>query len=225
MKKLIVANWKANISVDQAEEWVHTLREHCHFREGRETILAVPFLYMERIFSRVNSLPGIALAAQGVSPYPPGSYTGATPALWLRGMVSYALVGHRERRTYFHETVQDVAAQVRECVAAGIQPILCLDDDMLAGMRAALDSEELEEVICAYTPASAMALETAHDIESIKAGIARVSGHFPGRPVLYGGGVNDENAEEILALPEVSGVMVGRVCLDAEKFIRFCSIT
>ncbi len=224
MKKLIVANWKANISVDQAEEWVHTLREHCHFRETRETILAVPFLYMERICSRVNSLPGIALAAQGVSPYPPGSYTGATPASWLRSMVSYALVGHRERRKYFHETVQDVAAQVRECVAAGIQPILCLDDDTLVGMRAALDSEELEEVICAYTPESAMALETAHDIESIKAGIARVRGHFPNRPVLYGGGVNDENAEEILALPEVSGVMVGRVCLDAEKFIRFCGI-
>ncbi len=92
-------------------------------------------------------------------------------------------------------------------------------------MSAALDSEELDQVICAYTPDSAVALETAHDIESIQAGIVRVNGYFPQRPVLYGGGVNDENAEEILALPEVSGVMVGRVCLDAERFIRFCSIT
>ena len=225
MKRLIVANWKANISSDQAEQWVETLRTHCHFRENRETVIAVPFLYMERIFSRVNSLPGISLAAQGVSPYPVGSYTGATPAIWLKEMVGYALVGHRERRKYFHETIQDVAAQVRECVAVGIKPILCLDDDVLPEMSAALDSEELDQVICAYTPDSAVALETAYDIESIQAGIVRVNGYFPQRPVLYGGGVNDENAEEILALPEVSGVMVGRVCLDAERFIRFCSIT
>ena len=222
MKQLIVANWKANIPVDQAEDWVETLRDHCHYRENRETVLAIPFLYMERIFSRVNNLPGICLAAQGVSPYPPGSYTGATPASWLRNMVRYALVGHRERRKYFHETVQDVAAQVRECVAVGIRPILCLDDDIMPGMRAALDSEELEEVICAYTPDSAVALETAYDIDGIRAGIKRVNKYFVHRPVLYGGGVNDENVEEILALPEVSGVMLGRVCLDAEKFIRFC---
>ena len=222
MKQLIVANWKANIPVEQAQDWVQTLRDHCHYREDKETVLAVPFLYMERIFSRVNNLPGISLAAQGISPYPPGSYTGATPALWLRDMVQYALVGHRERRKYFHETVQDVAAQIRECVAVGIRPILCLDDDIMSGMRAALDSEELEEVICAYTPDSAMALETAYDIDGIKAGIARVRKYFINRPVLYGGGVNDENVEEILALPEVSGVMLGRVCLNAEKFIRFC---
>ncbi len=222
MKQLIVANWKANIPLEQAEDWVQTLRDHCHYRENRETVLAVPFLHMERIFSRVNNLPGISLAAQGVSPYPPGSYTGATPASWLRDMVQYALVGHRERRKYFHETIQDVAAQVRECVGVGIRPILCLDDDIIAGMRAALDSEELEEVICAYTPDSAEALETAHDIDGIKAGIARVRKHFINRPVLYGGGVNDENVEEILALPEVSGVLLGRVCLDAERFIRFC---
>ena len=222
MKQLIVANWKANIPVEQAEDWVETLRDHCHYREDKETVLAVPFLYMERIFSRVNNLPGISLAAQGVSPYPPGSYTGATPASWVRHMAQYALVGHRERRKYFHETVQDVAAQIRECVAVGIKPILCLDDDIMSGMRAALDSEELEEVICAYTPDSAMALETAHDIDGIKAGIARVRKYFITRPVLYGGGVNDENVEEILALPEVSGVMLGRVCLNAERFIRFC---
>ncbi|HHB76210.1 MAG TPA: triosephosphate isomerase, partial [Desulfobulbus sp.] len=179
MKQRIVANWKANVSADHAEEWVRTLRSYCHFREDRETILAVPFLYLERIFSRVSTLPGITLAAQGISPYPPGNYTGATPASWLRDLVDYILVGHRERRKYFHETAQDAAAQVRECVAVGIRPILCLDDDSLSGMRAALDSEELAEVICAYTPDSAVALETALDIKDIQAGIARVSGYFP----------------------------------------------
>jgi len=223
MKQLIVANWKSNISEDQTEEWVRTLRSYCHPRQDRETVLAVPCLYLERIFSRVSTLPGVTLAAQGVSPYPAGNYTGATPASWLRDMVGYALVGHRERRKYFHETAQDVAAQARECVAVGIRPILCLDDDSLSGMRAALDSEELAEVICAYTPDSAVAHESAPAMKDIQAGIARVSGYFPQRPVLYGGGVNDENAEEILAIPEVSGIMLGRGCLDAEKFARFCN--
>ena len=219
MKKIVVANWKANLSPTHADAW---LRTFSRYRAGEdiEVVLAVPFLVLEQVSARVQDLPGVCLAAQGVSPYPAGGYTGATPASWLQGMARYALLGHRERRKYFHETVQEIAGQVRECVSADIKPILCLGDDGAADMRAALDHRELAAVIPAYTPDAAMALEKAREMAGIQEGVARVSGYFPDRPILYGGGVDAENSNAILALPEVSGIMLGRGCLDAEIFVQ-----
>lgn len=218
MKKVVVANWKANLSPAHADEWIRIFSARYQPRPDIEVVLAVPFLILEQAAVKVKELPGLSLAAQGVSPYPSGSYTGATPASWLQGMVEYALLGHRERRKHFHETVQDIAAQVRECVSAGIKPILCLGDEGLSDMRAALDGRELTAVIPAYTPEEAVALERAREITGIQEGIARVSGYFRDRPVLYGGGVDAENSRAILALPEVSGIMLGRGCLDPEGF-------
>ena len=220
MKKIILANLKANLSPDATDEWIQSFVDHYQAREGVEVVLAVPFLYMKEIVAQTRDLSGVCLAAQGVSPYPGGNYTGATPASWLQNLVQYAMLGHRERRKYFHETVQDIAAQVRECVAADIKPILCLSDEGLADIRAALDSGDLAKIIPAYTPDSAVALEKVREIAGIKEGIARLSGYFPDRPVLYGGGVDGENGREILALPEVSGIMLGRGCLDAKSFNR-----
>lgn len=220
MKKIIVANWKANLSSGPAEEWIQLFLQQYKPRKDVEIVLAVPFLFMELIRDRLGHLAGVSLAAQGVSPYPPGSYTGATPAKWLKGLAQYALLGHRERRRYFHETVQDVAAQVRECTAVGIRPVLCLSDEGITDMRAALDSPDLADLILAYTPDTAVALERVREPAGIKTGIARLSQYFPGRPVLYGGGVDYENGGEILALPEVGGIMLGRGCLEADKFAQ-----
>ncbi|MCF6187495.1 MAG: triose-phosphate isomerase [Desulfobulbaceae bacterium] len=220
MKQLVVANWKANLSPAHADEWFRIFCARYQPRPDIEVVLAVPFLFLEQVAAQVKELPGISLAAQGVSPYPGGSYTGSTPASWLQGMVEYALLGHRERRKYFHETVQDIAAQVRECVSAGIKPILCLGDEGISDMQAALDGGELAAVLPAYTPDAAVALEKAREITGIQEGIARVSGYFRDRPVLYGGGVDAENSSAILALPEVSGIMLGRGCLDAEIFVQ-----
>jgi triosephosphate isomerase len=222
MKKIILANWKASLSPKAADEWIQTFVVGYHVPAGVEVVLAVPFLYMQDVFTQTRTLSGVSLAAQGVSPYPGGKYTGATPASWLPNLVRYAVLGHRERRKYFHETAQDIAAQVRECVAAEIKPVLCLGDEGVADIRAALDHGEVTKVIPAYTPDSAVSLEKARELAGIREGIARLSGYFPNRPVLYGGGVDSENSGEILALPEVSGIMLGRGCLDAEQFVRMC---
>jgi len=218
MEKIILANWKAHLSGKHIDEWLTTFINGFHKTEGVEVVLAPPYLYMERVVSQVRDLDGIGLAAQCVSPYPPGNYTGAIPARWLKDMVRYSLVGHRERRKYFHEGITDIAAQISECVAVGIRPILCLNGEGLAEMKAALDTDELQSIMVAYTPDSAVALERAPELASIEKEIGRLSEYFPGCPVLYGGGVDAENAAAIMALPGVSGLLVGRNCLDATVF-------
>ena len=221
MKKLVIANWKANISPDNSQVWLDKFLGNYHFRDDLEVFLAVPFLCMEEVRERVGDISGISLISQGVSPFPPGSYTGATPANWLRGVVGFALLGHRERRKYFHETVPDIAAQVHECVSAGITPVLCLGDEgLLSGMRGAMDWSDIGELVVAWTPDDAMALEKARSCTGVREGVSKLKKYFPGRPVLYGGGVNEETAARFCSLPELSGLLFERGCLDPQKFAQ-----
>jgi len=218
MEKIVVANLKANLAPGHVESWLQAFSDTCKPASSVQVVLAVPFLYMERLAEKVGGMERVTLAAQGVSPYPPGGYTGATPAAWLKGLAGYALVGHRERRHYFHEDIQSVAGQVREAAAAGLRPILCLDRTSRGGQLAALDSSDLEQALLAYTPAGAVKLEVAvanEDIIDAAASLARSSG---GRPVLYGGGVHKENAAELINLQGIAGIMVGRGCLEGTDF-------
>ncbi len=219
MEKIILANWKAHLSPVSAEKWLAEFAEGYRPLPGLLVILAVPFLYLERARHPVARLARVCLAAQDVSPYPPGSYTGATPAAWLTGLTEYVLIGHREQRRYFHETTQDAANKVSEAVASGLRPILCMDRNEAGAQVAALDPAGLEQVILAYTPADAVQLEVARSADAIAGAAEYFSGLSGGRPVLYGGGVNADTIGDLIALPYLAGVMTAAGCLDPRHFI------
>ncbi len=219
MDKIILANWKAHLSPAGAEKWLAEFAKGYRPLPGLRVILAVPFLHLDRVRQQAARLGRVRLAAQDVSPYPPGSYTGATPAAWLAGVTEYVLIGHRERRRYFHETPQDAANKVSEAVAAGLRPILCMDRSEAGAQVAALDPAGLEQLIAAYTPADAVQLEVARSAGAIAEGAEYFSGLAGGRPVLYGGGVNADTVGELIALPQLAGVMTAAGCLDPRHFI------
>jgi len=218
MKKMVLANWKANLSPEKMRQWCDVFVEVYQPQPDCEVIVAVPFLGLERIAERTHHLAGVSLAAQGVSAYPQGRYTGAIPAAWLRGLVRYTLLGHRERRRYFHETVQDVARQVYESLAEDLQPIVCFDRDLLTAQTAAVAAEELGRLIWAYTPDTPATLEMSRNSTDILALLPQIARKTDNRPVLYGGGVTVDNASDLWRLPGLSGVMLGQGCLDAAAF-------
>ncbi len=218
MKKMVLANWKANLSPEKMRQWCDAFADVYQPRLDCEVILAVPFLGLERIVERTQPLAGVSLAAQGVSAYPQGRYTGAIPAAWLRGLVRYTLLGHRERRRYFHETVQDVARQVSESLAEDLQPIVCFDRALLTAQTAALASEELGRLIWAYTPDTPATLEMSRNTADILALLPQIARQTDNRPVLYGGGVTVDNAGNLWRLPGLGGIMLGQGCLDAAAF-------
>ena len=220
VEKLVVANWKANLSLLQAEKWLVELSEGYSPVAGIRVVLAVPFPFLVPLQSRFKSLSGVSWAAQDVSPYPLGNYTGAVPAVWLNGLVDYVLVGHRERRRYFHETIQEVANKSSEALAEDICPILCVDMDVARQQSAAVESEEMEHLVVAYTPADADHLEVARSVSGVTEGVRQVASLFPGCPVLYGGGVNAGNVAELFKLPQVSGVMAAAGCLNPLSFLE-----
>lgn len=218
MSRIVLANWKASLAPERALAWCDTFSAAYTPRTGIEVVLAVPALVMDRVHQRLGALAGVSLAAQGISPYPQGSYTGSLPAAWLRDTAKFALIGHRERRQYFHETVQDVARQGYEALAEGLQPIVCVDNDLLTRQAAAFAREELEQLLWAWTPETPVALEMARTLDDIAAQAAQVARKTEGKGVLYGGGVTPDNGGAIWTLKGVSGILLGQGCLDAEKF-------
>ena len=218
MNKIVLANWKANFSPERALQWCDTLLAVLQPLRSVELVLAVPALYMERVAGKVQHAAGVSLAAQGVSPFPQGSYTGSLPAAWFRGLARYALIGHRERRQYFHETNQDVARQGFEALAEDLQPIVCIAAEHMQAQAAAFAREDLEKLMWAYTPATPASLEMARSVQDISTKTLDMAKRLESRAVLYGGGVTPENAPSIIQLSGISGVMLGQGCLDATAF-------
>ncbi len=218
MNKILLANWKANFSPHQAMRWCDDFMAAYRPRIDCEVVLAVPFLYLERVAERTRGLAGVSLAAQGVSSYPQGNYTGSTPAAWLRGLTRYVLIGHRERRRYFHETVQDVARQAFEALAEDLVPIVCFDRDLLTPQAAAMAAEELGRLVWAYTPETSTNLEMARDDGDILGLLPQIARRTDNRPVLYGGGVTVENGPRLWRHAGLGGLVLGRGCLDGVAF-------
>jgi triosephosphate isomerase len=218
MKKVILANWKANLSLPRAESWSETFAQFYRPQERIEIIIAVSPFMLDRIAQKIGSLQGISLAVQGISSYPQGSYTGSTPAAWVRGLAQYTLLGHSERRRYFHETVQDVARQVAESLSEELQPIICVDQKILTQQTAALAAEELEHALWAYTPDTPATFEMARSVSDIAAILPQFRQKTDNRPVLYGGGVTAENSAALWRVEGLGGVMLGKACLDAKNF-------
>lgn len=218
MKKMIVANWKANLSPERAMQWLDAFAAVYRPRLDIEVILAVPVLALPTLAVKVHALPGVALAAQNVSAYPQGSYTGSTPAAWLRGLATYTLIGHRERRRYFHETVQDVARQAYESLAEDLQPIICIDAEILIAQTAAMAVEELGHLLWAFTPDTPATLEMARNTTDIAAMLPKIAQKTDNRPLLYGGGVTVDNGGSLWRVAGLHGLMLGKGCLDATAF-------
>lgn len=158
------------------------------------------------------------LAGQDVSPFPSGSYTGAVAAFQLKDLgATYCIVGHSERREYFHETSIDVANKVKELVAVGMIPIVCLRKVDLGSQRAALVDELASHCYFCYEPPADIGGTVTAPVDDIKGTTEQIAKIFDTQKVMYGGSVNADNIESLLLLG-IQGVIVATACLDSASF-------
>lgn len=227
MTTTILANWKSTKTMSEASRWLQTFLRHYKPNPDLNIIIAPPTPYLatlKHILAKA-AVSGISLAAQDISPFPTGSYTGAVAADMLTGLVQYGLVGHSERRTYFHETHSEIARKVTEAQNAGIIPILCLDMDYARTQLAALEPEAVDqELLIGYTPVAAVNLEIPQLPEEQQENILAMQKMASGIPILYGGSVRKENKTAYLKLAGISGLMVGSSCLDPQEFAEICKL-
>ncbi len=230
MTFLILANFKSHKISSEAKKWLEIVSAHPFSSEVEVSVAPSPIhleLFSDKLAHRQPDVqtrrstdsPDISLAAQDVSPFPVGSYTGAVNASQLVDLgIKYCLVGHSERRRYFHETPSDVAAKVRQLLDVGITPIICLSTEDITPQFAALDDSLRARCLFCYEPPGDIGGTESAAPEDIKKVTDRIHSYAPTHPVMYGGSVNEQNVAA-LRLLGLGGVLVATACLDPKQFI------
>lgn len=221
--KYIVANWKSHKNQHEAKAWFSQLDELLLTRQqysGYTLVVAVPFPFLaaaQEVLKSNSAIP-IKLAVQDISPFDTGSYTGAVSARQLADFgVSYAIVGHSERRRYFSETSTDVAAKVALCLEANITPIVCVDDPYLEEQSLEIASQHRSKILVAYEALATIGTGDPLDPDVFSQVKEKIKAEFGAVPVLYGGSVESSNVAEYADVAE--GYLVGGASLDAADFV------
>jgi len=217
--KLVVANWKSNKTVTEATAWVQSFLQ-TQKKANRQYVVCPPMPLLPFILDLKKS--DVALGVQDLSPYGAGAYTGEVSGYSLQDLgVTYAILGHSERRKYFHESSIMVAKKVAQAIDFGIQPIICVDREQIKEQADALSTDEKKKVIIAYEPVHAIStFGGKEDPLDVTLGvIAEIRDAFGKESVvLYGGSVSPENSIVYLENEAIDGALVGGASLVAEKF-------
>ncbi|MCV3212702.1 triose-phosphate isomerase [Plectonema radiosum NIES-515] len=236
MRKIVIAgNWKMFKTQAESQEFLQgflpTLQET---PEEREVVLCVPFTDLSALSMNLHGSL-VQLGAQNVHWEESGAYTGEISGPMLTEIgVRYVIVGHSERRQYFGETDTTVNLRLKAAQKYGLTPILCVGETKQqrdAGETELLIITQLEKdlvdvdqtnLVIAYEPI--WAIGTGDTCETKEAnrviGLIRSQLTNPNVPIQYGGSVKPNNIDEIMAQPEIDGVLVGGASLEAAGFAR-----
>ena len=242
-KKIIAGNWKMNKTQAEARSLVEDLlREIGKFDEA-EIVLCPPFTALSAVSELLNPVTNIRLGAQNMHEATSGAYTGEISAAMLRDLyVRYVIIGHSERRQYFHEDNATINRKTKAALAAELRPIVCvgetlpereankwkkvLETQIQEGL-VGFEDKDLADIILAYEPVWAIGTgktASAAQAEEAHQWIRKVLGdnfsqHAAERVrIQYGGSVKPENARELLSKPDIDGALVGGASLDPRGF-------
>jgi triosephosphate isomerase len=222
---MVAGNWKMFAGPDP-----RALAQALAGVDGVEVIVCPPYTGLSACVEA-----GLTTYAQNVHWEPEGAYTGEiSPPMLVELGVRGALVGHSERRQYFGENDTGVARRARAALEAGLGVIACVGETQEE--RDAGDTETVLRVqvdaigdacgphdllVLAYEPVWAIGTGRTATPELAQEAHAFVKSLLD-RPVLYGGSVKPENADELLAQPDVDGALVGGASLDIDSFAAIC---
>jgi triosephosphate isomerase (TIM) len=226
--KLIAGNWKMFKGPRETREFCEAFDPP----EDVEAVLCPPFVSLSAALES-----GITIFAQNVHWADDGAYTGEVSAPMLAELgVAGAIVGHSERRQYFGETDETVARRTVAALGHGLRVIACVGESLeeresgqmglvlrvqVEAIRDAVG--EPEGLVIAYEPVWAIGTGQTATAGQARQAHAIVKGLLD-VPVLYGGSVKPENAEELLTQEGVDGALVGGASLDVESFTALCRI-
>lgn len=240
-QQFIIGNWKMHMTSAETKVFIEAVLPHI----GETTCfigIAAPFTSID---TAVQSTKGsyLDIGAQNMSEYPKGAYTGEISSVMLKESgATFVLIGHSERRAYFHENDEMVHRKVKWAIEEELLPVLCIgetqeerDKEMthsaltrqLSEALRDFSSKELENLVIAYEPVWAIgtgrtatpqiAQETHYLIRSY---IKETWGEEVGErlPLIYGGSVKPENAAPLLGQEDIDGALIGGASLEVEAF-------
>jgi triosephosphate isomerase len=241
-RPLIAGNWKMNAGGQDGCALAEAVARLSRGMDQVDVLIAPPFTALAAVAHVLDEAKSkIGIAAQNMHAEPSGAYTGEISAGMLKESgASWVILGHSERRQLFGETDDVVARKLAAANAADLRPIVCVGETLEEReaqktlevverqVRAVLDelAKQPGFGVIAYEPVWAIGTgrvakpEDAQQVHAmIRSLLAKASDELAqASRILYGGSVKAENAEGLLAQPDVDGALVGGASLDADGF-------
>lgn len=206
--------------------------------------VCVPTPYLAQAQSLLDG-SRVMWGVQDVSAFTQGAYTGEVSAQMVTDFAAtFAIVGHSERRAYHRESAELVAVKTQRALEAGLTPIVCVGetlDEREAGateqvvgaqldeVLAKLSVQEAARIVVAYEPVWAIGTgksATAGQAQAVHAflrgRLAAKGAEVAGVPLLYGGSVKPDNAEELFRQQDIDGGLIGGASLKDQDFLAIC---
>ena len=243
-KNIVAGNWKMNKTL---QEGLALAKELDATLKGRtincDVIIGTPFIHLASIAAAIDTTR-IGVAAENCADKESGAYTGEVSAAMVASTgARYVIIGHSERRAYYHETSPILMEKVKLALSNGLTPIFCVGEvleEREAGKHFEVVARQVEEalftldqtdfakLILAYEPVWAIGTgktATADQAQEMHAHIRKSIAAKYGKEVadgcsiLYGGSCNAANAKELFSRPDVDGGLIGGASLSVDKFL------
>lgn len=242
IKPLVCGNWKMNgLNADQAKLEALEAGYKSDMQALVDLAICPPFTMVGALASAADT---VGIGAQDCHSAETGAHTGDVSAAMLADAgAKMIIVGHSERRSDHGENDADVRSKTQAVIAAGLTPIVCVGetkDEREAGKAIAIVDGQLagslpdavpDDLVVAYEPVWAIGtglVPSAGDVEEMHAAmrntlVARFGEQANGFRLLYGGSVKPGNAEELMAVANVDGALVGGASLKPDDFLGIAS--
>ena len=242
-KPIIAGNWKMNKTAAEAREFIDAVKNNIPSNNLVDTVIGSPALFLEGMKKGVKDTE-LQVAAQNCYWEDFGAFTGETSPEALAALgVDYVIIGHSERRDYFHETDQEINKKAHAIFKHKMTPILCCGESLEtyeAGKTAewiegqitadlkGLSAEQVSSMVIAYEPIWAIGTGKSADANIaddicgvVRATVEKLYGKEVAQVVRiqYGGSVKPENVAEYMAKENVDGALVGGASLQADSFL------
>ena len=224
MKRLfIIANWKSNKTIKDTKNWLHDFSNglsNAHINlEDKKVIIAPPFtaLAQANYYSGKLNL-ALGFAAQDVSMFEEGAYTGEVSGRQIKELASYVIIGHSERRNGLAESDEIVNKKVEQALEHDLTPILCFSDVKQIHNSIRHVGGHNSNCIVAYEPLFAIGSgnpDTPENADKMCQEVKNILGEVP---TLYGGSVDKENVKSFTNMLSIDGALVGKASLDPLEF-------
>ncbi|MEN7550394.1 triose-phosphate isomerase [Rapidithrix thailandica] len=245
-KKIVAGNWKMNLDKEQAQilasEVVNMAKDE--LPTDVTLIMCPPSIHLSSVNGLVAPANNVFVGGQNCSDKASGAFTGEISAPMLQSYgIEYVILGHSERREYFKETHQELAAKVDISLENNLKPIFCCGEvleEREAGKQDEVVKKQLDEslfhltaeqfanVVIAYEPVWAIGtgkVATSEQAQAMHKAIRKMIAEKYGEEVaqstsiLYGGSCKPGNAKELFACEDVDGGLIGGASLKSRDFI------
>lgn len=248
-KPVIAGNWKLNKTIKEAIELVTLLKRMITDFQNVEVVVCPPFTALSEL-SEILIESEIKLGAQDIYWEDTGAFTGEVSAALVKDAgAEFVIIGHSERRQFFHETHETVNKKTKAALKAGLTPIVCIGEtlreregartfevlrEQFRGAFSDFSKDQMSRLVIAYEPVWAIGtgrVATPDQAQEAHAFVRRQILEFFGEEIArgiriqYGGSVKPDNIAQLMHGGDIDGALVGGASLDAKSFAEIVKNT